>query len=265
MTLKNIFLQSSEFSFQSNIFYQRGLSRDTEFETLYLSLREKENRVYPDEIVKILPEIPLQHCLSKEWITRKFTVHKLIRYLREKKAPKILEVGCGNGWLCHHLASIPGSEVVGMDVNETELLQGARVFMETKNLFFTYTDIGIAILPFSHFDFIILSASIQYFRDIGILLSKLLGFLARDGEIHIVDSPVYDEADVESAHKRTEEYFDRAGFPLMKKYYHHHTWHMLRTFNLEILYNPDTFLNKMRKTFFLDSPFPWIKIINKER
>ncbi len=178
MTLRNIFLESPDFSFQNNIFYQRHFQRLNTFEKIYLSLREKENRVYPDEIVKELPEVPSHHVLRKEWMIRKFTLQRLIPYLSKKNKPIILELGCGNGWLSNHLATLPGSEVVGVDVNETELLQGSSVFTGTKNLFFAYADIFITSLPYSPFDYIILSGSIQYFSNIGILFAKLFSLLA---------------------------------------------------------------------------------------
>lgn len=260
MTLRNIFLQSPAFSFQNNIFYQQHFQRFNTFEKVYLSLREKENRVYPDEIVKGLPEVSSHHALRKEWMIRKFTLQRLIPYLSKKNQPKILELGCGNGWLSNHLATLPNSEVVGMDVNETELIQGSRVFTETKNLFFAYADILIASLPYSHFDYIILSGSIQYFRDIGILFAKLFALLADNGEIHIVDSPFYNEDDVSSAYKRSEEYFTSAGFPLMEQHYHHHTWQMLKPFHPKILYNPAIFFNKMKQKVSVASPFPWVLI-----
>jgi ubiquinone/menaquinone biosynthesis C-methylase UbiE len=265
MTIRNSFLESPEFSFQNNIFYHRDLPPNGEFEILYLSLREKENRLYPNEIVKNLPEIPPQHPLRKEWISRKFTLHKLLPYLNEKKAPNILEVGCGNGWLCRHLASLAGSQVVGMDVNETELLQGARIFSENRNLLFAYADVEAIGLPDCHFDYIIFSASIQYFNDIEFLFDKLSALLADGGEIHIIDSPIYREDNVVLAHRRSEAYFSNKGFPMMAKYYYHHTWQKFARFNPVILYDPDLFLNRIKQKFSVASPFPWLKIMSKKR
>lgn len=263
MTLRNIFLENPAFTLKNNIFYQQHFQGFPDFENTYLSLRHKENRLYSDEIVKSLPEIPSHHALRKEWMIRKSTLQRLIPYLNlnQKKQSKILELGCGNGWLANHLATLPNSEVVGVDVNETELKQGSRVFAETKNLSFAYADIFAAHFPYSLFDYIILSGSIQYFRDIGILFAKLLTLLADNGEIHIVDSPVYNEDDVASANIRSEKYFINAGFPLMKQQYHHHTWQMLDPFHPVIFYNPDFFLNRMKRKFSVASPFPWIKII----
>src|SRR6185369_492378 len=101
-----------------------------------------EQRVYSDDVVRNLPDFSEQSTLKKEWDIRKITVRKLIKYL-EKKNEKlsILELGCGNGWLSHQLAASLNAEVFGVDVNETELLQGARIFKDDQNLSFLCADI----------------------------------------------------------------------------------------------------------------------------
>ena len=261
MELRNLFLKSSEYSFEDNVFYTSNIQRPSSFESLYINLRQKENRVYPDKMVKLLPEVPLNHPLRREWQLRKSTSQNLIAYLaRKDDNPKILELGCGNGWLCNHLASLPGSEVLGMDINGIELAQASRVFSERKNLCFVYADILSSSIPDIRPQHIILSASVQYFRDIGNLLNRLLALLADGGEIHIVDSPVYSEDNVSHARKRSEEYFSNLGFPMMKHCYHHHTWKMFKPFHPKIQYDPTTFFNKMKQEFSFASPFPWIII-----
>lgn len=265
MTVRSVFLQSPAFFLENNIFYQRDFRRFNDFETLYFSLRKKENRVYTDEMVMKLPEVPPEHPLTNEWRARKFSSQNLLRYLTTKKNnPKILEVGCGNGWLSHKLASIPNSEVTGVDINETELLQAGRVFSDKDNLFFAYADILKGPLPYTEFDYIILSASIQYFPDIEALMEKLLGSLERNGELHIIDSPVYGERDVLAAKERSKAYFSRAGFPSLSQYYYHHTWRLFENLQVTTLYRPKSIFNWIRGRFYIISPFPWIKIVSKK-
>lgn len=261
MTLRTIFLQGLAFSLANNIFYQRDFQRLNDFETLYLSLRNQENRVYTDEIVKKLPEVPLEHPLRNEWQLRKLSTQDLLRYLTGKRNnPKILELGCGNGWLTHKLATLPDSEVVGMDINEHELLQGARVFRQRENICFAYADIITVSLQYSQFDYIVLSASLQYFSDLPQLLLKLFNLLTKNGEIHVLDTPVYQRRDVQAARKRSEKYFTDAGFPLMSRNYHHHSWEKLKQFPLKIMYDPDLPFNSIKRKLSLASPFPWIII-----
>jgi len=155
---------------------------------------------------------------------------------------------------------LPGSEVVGMDINEQELLQGARVFSDIGNICFAYGDIETALPASCSFDYIILSASIQYFRSPTRLFSKLLSLLAGNGEIHVIDSPIYSPKNGASARMRSQRYFNDVGFPLMEEHYYHHTWDELAAFHPKILYDSDSLYKKIKRKFLPGSPFPWIKI-----
>ncbi|MEO5602531.1 MAG: class I SAM-dependent methyltransferase [Cyclobacteriaceae bacterium] len=259
MTLREIFLQNPGFTFD-RIFYQRDFTRGGPFEDHYLSLRQKEMRIYPDEVVKALPVVPKNHPLKYEWRVRSKSLERLTAHLRKDSDIKILDVGCGNGWLSHHLSSVSRSEVIGVDINEIELIQGARVFGETKNLFFVYMDILAGKMPYSHFDYIILSSSIQYFVNLPLLLQELRSLLRPEGEIHILDSPLYHPPEVPSAKQRSVQYFTDAGYPVMKEYYHHHTWEMLNYFQPKIKYNPGLFSNRFLNKLSPSSPFPWVVI-----
>src|SRR6478672_8506579 len=105
------------------------------FEEKYILLRRKEKRLYTDEQVKWLPEIEVSHPHYKEWQARKRSCNKLIQHLGSKRTElNILDVGCGNGWLCHRLSKIPGSSVVGIDINKIELDQAKRVFDHIENI-----------------------------------------------------------------------------------------------------------------------------------
>src|SRR5271168_5379699 len=89
--------------------------REILFEKKYIVIRSLENRLCTDEELIKLPEMPAEHAHYREWQTRKRSASKLVRYLAgRKKTQEILEVGCGNGWLTHHLAEIPGTKVTGV-------------------------------------------------------------------------------------------------------------------------------------------------------
>ena len=76
-----------------------------DFESLYIQLREKEGRIYPDEEVAQLPVTSSTHPHYKEWLIRKESSQKLVSWLKKKKKPlDMLEIGCGNGWLSHKLS-----------------------------------------------------------------------------------------------------------------------------------------------------------------
>src|SRR4051812_8440768 len=83
-----------------------------DFVRQYIDTRKKEQRLFADEHVRHLPNVPASHLLFKEWQVRKLSAKKLGDYLRKKKTRlKILEVGCGNGWLAAAMARIPATEV----------------------------------------------------------------------------------------------------------------------------------------------------------
>jgi hypothetical protein len=84
--------------------------------------------------------------------------------------------------------------------------------------------------------------------------------LSPHGEIHIFDSPVYTEATVDAARERSGTYFRSMGFPEMSGLYFHHTWSSFNGMEYEILYNPNSLLNRMKKLVTVTSPFPWISI-----
>lgn len=229
-----------------------------DFEKRYISVREKENRLYSDEQVKWLPEIERSHPHYTEWRIREDSCNKLIRYLSNKKEKlKILEVGCGNGWLCYRLSKIPGSHVMGIDINKTELSQAKRVFMGIKNLEFFNNRITDERIREEKFDVIIFAASIQYFPSLDKALLPALHLLNAGAEIHILDSHFYKSSELELAKKRSADYYRSIQFSEMTEYYFHHCITELESFKYKILYNPVVLLNRFLKN---KNPFPWICI-----
>src|SRR4051794_33766657 len=108
---------------------QHIIQKQKAFEADYLSLRKKEGRLYTDEEVARLPHVVKNASLKKEWAIRSASCQRLIKYLAGKKTKlSILEIGCGNGWLSNQLAAVTKTQVLGLDVNQTELAQAQRVF-----------------------------------------------------------------------------------------------------------------------------------------
>ena len=94
------------------------------------------------------------------------------------------------------------------------------------------------------------------------MIKRLFYFLTDEGEIHIIDSPIYNQNELAGAKERTARYYISNGFPEMAKHYYHHTFDELKDFNYKILYDPKAVQNNLKKIFgFKDSPFPWISII----
>jgi len=228
---------------------------------LYLRVREKEGRLYSDDVLAQLPFVPNTHPLANEWRMRSASASRLTRYLaRRSKHLSILELGCGNGWLSSQLSKA-GHHVVGMDQNLHELKQAARVFPQNSKLVFMKADMFSAPFFPRTFDVIVLASVIQYFQDLPALLSLLMNYLKPDGEIHIIDSPLYEITEWESAVRRSKEYYLSIGFPEMADGYFHHLKSDLKMFNVKQLHNTNPFMLRLRHWLGqTNSPFPWLVI-----
>ena len=236
-------------------------SEQNEFEKLYISLRKKEGRLFTLKEIKNLPDVPASHPHFKEWKIRKKSCNKLLRYLKkERRFYDVLEIGCGNGWLCSHFASALLGEVTGVDVNTVEIRQAQKAFSGIRNLHFISGDIRDGIIIDKKFDLIIFAASIQYFKSASEIIKIAMRHLTLQGEIHIIDSPFYSKEQRVLAQQRTKDYFNRIGFPDMCRFYFHHTTAEFEPFNYKIIYNPHSLMNKL---MFRKNPFYWIIIKNQ--
>jgi SAM-dependent methyltransferase len=227
------------------------------FEKLYLASRGKENRIYSDEQVALLPSIEASHVHYNEWQVRKRSAGRLISYLGKTNKPLlVLEMGCGNGWLSGMVALLENSRVTGIDVNGAELNQAKRVFSGRRNLYFEVGDLK-TIESIRKYDFIIFAASIQYFSFFDETIKMALSHLNHAGEIHILDSQFYRLQDLELAKKRSSLYYKSIGHGEMTEFYFHHSWDSLNGFHHKILYNPSGLKNRL---LLKKDPFPWIRI-----
>lgn len=245
----------SNFKNKNGVYYLT--EPDNAFEDIYINVRKAEGRIYNDSQVKLLPDINSSHKYYNEWMIRKRSMKMLTFYLDSMpKSKTLLELGCGNGWLTSKLAELDFDEVVGMDVNIPELEQAASVFSERANLLFAHGNICIAGLKF---DYIVASSVIAYFENLKSLIDSLLTKLNTNGEIHIIDSPLY--SDTVSARERSLKYYNELGYPEMSEYYHHHSPEDLKTYNCTFLYDANSLTNKIKRRLNSAlSPFSWIRI-----
>jgi ubiquinone/menaquinone biosynthesis C-methylase UbiE len=255
--------ESGAFDIDGNLYVQRGLKRPNKFEELYLQLRKKEERLYSDSELGQLPEIHKAHVHHREWQMRTSSMKRLLDCLSKGKAPRnILEVGCGNGWLSHHLAAKLSSEICALDINEHELRQGSRVFASHTNLIFLYADVLDWPADHVQFDIIVLASSAQYFPDLKVAVERLLKMLVDGGTLHILDSPFYNEGNVEAARARSLSYFQSLDHPEMAETYHHHRATDLHAFAPEVMYDPGGLMSQLERKLFrvAASSFPWYRI-----
>lgn len=228
------------------------------FIQLYSALREKEGRVYTDKELQHLPEISTEHPHYREWALRKKSCLPLLHYLKKKQKPlHILEVGCGNGWLSHLLAGIPGSTVIGCDPGEAEIAQAQRVFSKVSNLEFKTHTFGPGSFSDAHFDILVFSASLQYFESLSSILNSAIGLLRANGEIHILDTPFYRQSDIKQSEENSATHFKQLGCIEMKNYYFRHQLQDLKSFHPQFLFRPNGLLLRLG---LQSRPFPWICI-----
>lgn len=184
------------------------------------------HNLYSDREVAQLPYLKSAHPRYREWATRIASTDRLVRYLStHKKAAGILEIGCGNGWLSHRLSAVPGCRVIGLDQNLGELRQAARVFRKQRNLKFIYGEFYSDVLQDLSFDIIVIAATVHCFPGLSQLVEDALAYLRPHGELHLLDSPLKSE--------------------------------QLSHFRHRYLYNPHSFLNRLRRK---DTPHPWVCI-----
>jgi SAM-dependent methyltransferase len=228
------------------------------FQEQYSLLRQREKWSASDEQVRLLPAVPLHDPHLKEWEIRSRSAQRLFDYLKKKNRPlRILEVGCGNGWLSAKLSLLPDSKVYGLDVQMQDIAQARRVFGTYQNLDFAEGDFGALDKWPEGFDVIVFAASIQYFENLEEVLNKALGSLRKNGEVHLVDTMFYPLADIEKARKRSADYFMKLGFEQLNSFYFHHSWEGLEAFAPVVLHNPRSWKNRL---FSSPTPFSWICI-----
>jgi ubiquinone/menaquinone biosynthesis C-methylase UbiE len=232
-----------------------------DFEKNYHALRAVEKRIYTSHQIARLPEIESDHVHHDEWVFRKRSSEQLMFFLEKKKKKlKILDVGCGNGWLSAKLAQIQNAEVIGIDINTVELNQAKIVFANHKNLHFILEDLNSYQSLDGKFDIIIFAASLQYFSSLPRTLQKALSILNPFGEVHIIDTPLYKKDQISGAAKRTKEYYSATGFQKMIDFYFHHGIAELNQFPHKILASPNNLFRKLRNA---QLAFPYILIENK--
>jgi ubiquinone/menaquinone biosynthesis C-methylase UbiE len=261
MTLfKEVLQNSSGIKYDQGVFYDTEIATQNPFHDCYLSLRRTEGRVYTDEIVSQLPDFKsTDNLIEREWKIRAKSAKRLATYLLKKKPRSVLEIGCGNGWLGNFLNRKLKTDYCGVDINQTELLQAAKLF-STSDCTFLFANITTPSFPSLQADIIVLASSAQYFQNFIELINHLQNHLTSDGEIHLIDTPFYDLVEIEGARLRSKKHFSDSGFPFMSDFYHHHTWQSIRSFNYKVRYNPHSNVSKLKNLFSVDSPFPWIMI-----
>lgn len=235
------------------------------FTQAYLQVRQQEGRLYNDELLRQLPHPPPLHPLAPEWRARAESAHRLIQHLKQQTTAtatlRVLEIGCGNGWLTHQIAAtVTSSAVVGLDINRHELEQAARVFKPAPNLAFVFGEARqLAAHTPAYFDIIILASAVQYFANLPNQVRHWQNLLRPNGQIHILDSPFYTKKTLPKAKLASRQYYQRLGVPELAQHYHAHDITSWLQFQPRLMYDPSALKNRLRRRLGLGaySPFQW--------
>ncbi len=189
------------------------------FGDLYNRARGLEGRLLDDALVARLPQV-MAGKHNAEWRVRTRSAQRLLDHLARTGRPlKVLDVGCGNGWLSALLARA-GHIVLGIDRHLPELQQAARVFPDGPR--FALADLFNPARDDRRFDVVLFAASFHYFPDALVTLRRACA-LAPGGEVHVMDSVLY--ADLEAARaarSRSATYYAQLGVPELATQYHAH-------------------------------------------
>ena len=235
----------------------QGLAPDA-FSARYAAVRGEEGRLLRDEDVLLLPRGGTGQ-LAEEWKVRADSARRLVDTLRRwKGGARILEVGCGNGWLSA-LLHRAGHQVLGIDACVPEVEQAARIF---NGPVFALADPWWARLPAGGFDVVVFAESIQYFADVQAILDRAQELLAEGGEVHVLDSILYPDASAaQAALERSKAYYAATGHPEMATHYHAHRLpDLLIRPGTRVLQDPDRLPRLRRMAGLPVSPFTHVVI-----
>ena len=232
------------------------------FEDLYEQARAAERRILSDAKLLRLPD-GTDLWNSAEWLIRSHSADRLVHALGKRgNGLRILDVGCGNGWLSALLQRI-GHSVLGMDAFTKELEQAARVFPDGP--VFARADLFTSPLPERSFDVVLFAASIQYFPDPSATMERAKQFLAPLGEVHVMDSILYrSKTETLAAIERSRSYYQGLGVPEMAVNYHAHELDTIRNMgNPRILAAPSGMDRTLAKFGRPVSPFTHVVITDQ--
>jgi SAM-dependent methyltransferase len=159
----------------------------------YREVRAREGYVgHPGAYYRALPSVPAGDPHAAEWRVRGESFDRLRRFaLPPDGSPiRILDLGAGNGWLSHRLATL-GHHVVAVDLlaDDDDGLGACRHY--TTPFMRVHADFdALPFLP-GQFDLVVFNGSLHYAPDVSATLTRARRMLAADGTLAVMDSPMF--------------------------------------------------------------------------
>lgn len=216
----------------------------------YAEVRRREGRLPPDpSALRALPDPPpgASAGQAREWRCRAWSAEFVERRLRARGARRLLDLGCGPGWLAARLVRRLGLEAVGLDLSRAELEAGAAAFADLPGLRLVQGDVFDDGLGLGAFDAVVLAGAIQYFPDLPRLAARLRQLLRAGGEALVVETALHPAAELAAARARTLRHYQRLGVPEAAARFHHHGEDELRALGARWLYHPSSLVPRVQR------------------
>jgi SAM-dependent methyltransferase len=175
------------------------VNNSVEFLSAYASHRAAEGRALTGEALRALPYLR-NGPLARQWAVRARTYDAFLRAVvmpmaADRGAPlHILDLGAGNGWLCHRLCAL-GHSTMAVDIrgDDVDGLGVAAALEEEWPGRFQCLIASFEALPLAsrRFDILVFNAALHYARDLTGALIEAQRVVRRGGVIAILDSPFY--------------------------------------------------------------------------
>jgi SAM-dependent methyltransferase len=162
----------------------------------YARHRASEGRGFTGEALRSLPYLR-RGPLAAQWTVRARSYEAFVRHVLTPEPLDIIDLGAGNGWLCHRLAQM-GHHAVALDMREDSVdgLGAAAEFLRETPGLFECVAASFDELPFPTgcFEIAIFNASLHYATDLSRVLAEAARVTRRGGTLVIMDSPSYTRA-----------------------------------------------------------------------
>lgn len=176
------------------------------FRAEYGAHRAAEGRAHGDAEMLALPYLAAGP-LARQWAVRARSFDAFVRLVLEPvrqetagRAPRLLDLGAGNGWLSYR-AALAGCDAVAVDLRDDQVdglgaasayQRALEAFAETAgSLRRVAASFDALPLPPADFDVVVFNASLHYALDLGVVLREARRALRPGGRLVVLDSPFY--------------------------------------------------------------------------
>ena len=168
-----------------------------DFRQEYAHHRASEGRAVRGDQLRSLPYLA-EGALARQWAVRARSfdtfVNRVLKPISSAGPLDLLDLGAGNGWLCHRVAAY-GHRAIAIDIRDDEVdgLGAAADLLAGAAPRFQRVKASFDSLPFdeNRFDLVIFNASLHYAIDLHRVLLEASRVTRSGGFVAVLDSPFY--------------------------------------------------------------------------